>query len=58
MDLVPGAKYLCGIPPWGLQVVQYVGPALWPGYIRVRNPITSKVCWVKEEQIRPLLVAV
>ena len=57
-ELVEGTKYLVGIPPWGLQIVVYLGLALWPGYARVQNPITRRVVWVKTELIRPYLTAV
>lgn len=58
-QLVQGERYLVGLPPFGVRVVQYLGPVpLLPRWCRVRLYVRNKVVWVRESTLRPLLVPI
>ena len=59
MTLVIGRRYLCGLPPFPLTTVVYLGPVpLMPRYSKVKDLISRKVTWVPTDRLRPLLVEV
>jgi len=66
MTLVPGERYLCGLAPWGVLTVMYLGQVrLLRGWSRVKvlcgtieNVVSGRVIRVKTETIKPMLISV
>ncbi len=55
-EFVRGRRYIVGVPPFGAQVVEFLGwVPYWPTKVRVRNPVTMRVAWVDAERLRPVM---